>query len=109
MYLKKVEACCFKSFIDKTVLSFEQGISGIIGLIMNTVSLNISKFYSCILENKSQIYERLHTARRKLYLETFYARSTTRMDKVFLIFDIFFKKLRHAERLMKKSKMTLMT
>jgi chromosome segregation protein len=31
MYLKKVEACGFKSFADKTVLTFEQGISGIIG------------------------------------------------------------------------------
>ena len=31
MYLKKVEVCGFKSFADRTVLSFEKGISGIIG------------------------------------------------------------------------------
>ncbi|MDR2811700.1 MAG: chromosome segregation protein SMC, partial [Endomicrobium sp.] len=31
MYLKKVEVCGFKAFADKTVLNFEQGISGIIG------------------------------------------------------------------------------
>jgi chromosome segregation protein len=31
MYLKKVEVCGFKSFADKTVLNFEQNISGIIG------------------------------------------------------------------------------
>ncbi|MDR1122585.1 MAG: hypothetical protein LBL02_00920 [Endomicrobium sp.] len=29
-------------------MNFEQGISGIIGLIMDTVSLNISKFYSLV-------------------------------------------------------------
>lgn len=31
MYLKKVEVCGFKSFADRTILSFEKGISGIIG------------------------------------------------------------------------------
>lgn len=31
MYLKKVEVCGFKSFADRTLLSFEKGVSGIIG------------------------------------------------------------------------------
>ncbi|MDR2426660.1 MAG: chromosome segregation protein SMC [Endomicrobium sp.] len=31
MYLKKIEVCGFKSFADRTVLSFEKDISGIIG------------------------------------------------------------------------------
>ncbi len=31
MYLKKLELCGFKSFADRTVLTFEQGVSSIIG------------------------------------------------------------------------------
>ena len=31
MYLKKVEVCGFKSFADRTILNFEQGITAIIG------------------------------------------------------------------------------
>lgn len=85
MYLKKLELCGFKSFADKTVLTFEKGVSAIIGPNGCGKSNISDSIRWCLGEKKSK------TIRTKAMQDVIFGGTKTRaaagMSEVTLTFD----------------------
>jgi chromosome segregation protein len=85
MYLKKLELCGFKSFADKTVLTFEKGVSAIIGPNGCGKSNISDSIRWCLGEKKTK------TIRTKAMQDVIFGGTKTRsaagMSEVTLTFD----------------------
>ena len=85
MYLKKLELCGFKSFADRTVLTFEQGVSAIIGPNGCGKSNTADAIRWCLGEQRAK------SMRSKAMQDVIFGgtktRAATGMAEVTLVFD----------------------